>query len=136
MAALGDAAPALRTVIAVVAALAKGGEVLIGAVLRLVVEMGDGQHHFAAGVRVRLAVGSAAPLAAVAFPRANPLGDLRPVGGISGEVLRPDRHHCRSRQKLGSIGWLNSASQAALTIARRAAAARASSSRRRQCASR
>ena len=47
---------ALGGVVGIVAALAEGGEVFVGVVGRIVVEVGGRQNDFAAGVGVRLAV--------------------------------------------------------------------------------
>lgn len=89
-----------------VAALAPRAQVGIVAVLRDMVEVGNGQHDPAAGVRVLLVILGAtirvcrAALAAIACALQYRRPDFLPVGRVAGSIFRLDRHRSLSRLRL------------------------------------
>ena len=82
---------ALGRVVGVMTLLAEGGQVVVGVVGRVVVEVGDGEDDLAAGVGVGLVVLGAAPFAAVAGAlEAGAARDLGPVGRVEGAEFGAD----------------------------------------------
>ena len=73
----------LGCVVTGVAFLAERGQIVVGVVSGIVVEVGGGEDDFAAGLGMGLAVGGSAPFAvALGALRADALADLVPVGRV------------------------------------------------------
>jgi len=72
-----------RCVVGVVALLAESGQVAFGVVGRILVEVGGGEEHLAAGFGMGLAVRTSAPFTeAAGAPETDAPGDFFPVGRV------------------------------------------------------
>jgi len=100
-------APAHWSIISIMAALAHGFEIVIGAILWRVVKVGNRQDHNGAGIWMRASPASGADDAVIAAtfsrafafpirPHSNPKTNLFPVFRISRFVFRTNRHQSSS----------------------------------------